>query len=323
MQGPPGPPPGNPNLGMRPPGPPSGPPQVFSNQGYYPPGPPTAMPNFPPPLPAGWSEHLGESIWSKPWGLTRRRFGCELKTAPDKVTKYYYNSNTKQSTYTRPTFTPLAPAVEAKKKKKEKAKEKVPIPNTTWARITTSEGNVFYFDKATKRSEWTVPEEIKDDVVKFDLAEKKKVEEEEKAKKEKEEKDRLDRIRERERIRLEVEEERARKRKANEESGGETKKVKTEGQDQGSEQEKDADDEKYAPEDEQDEDAWQRAVAAEFAQLDAKAQEEEAEHQEKVKESEEDAAKKIFAVPTKVNVSPEEGRALFKVSLCVWVLTEC
>ncbi len=59
-----------------------------------------------------------------------------------------------------------------KKKKKEKPKDKVPIPGTTWTRVKTTEGNVFYFDKETKLSEWTVPESIKAEVAALEAEEK-------------------------------------------------------------------------------------------------------------------------------------------------------
>ncbi|WFD41431.1 hypothetical protein MPSI1_000058 [Malassezia psittaci] len=47
----------------------------------------------------------------------------------------------------------------------ERPCEKVPIPGTDgWMRVTTTHGNVFYAQKKTKRSEWDVPEEIRDQV---------------------------------------------------------------------------------------------------------------------------------------------------------------
>lgn len=235
------------------------------------------------------------------------------------MTKYYYNTNTKESTYVRPTFASTAAAAEPKKKK-EKPKEKVMIPGTGWQRVTTSEGNVFYFEKANKRSEWTVPDEIREEVEAFEQEEKERKAREEAEAKAKIEEERRERMRERERIRAEVEEERARKRKAADEAGDDeaAKKVKIEGGASengidGGVKAEHGDDGAYAPADEDDEDAWQRAVAAEFAEQDAKAKEEEEENREKVEENKDEAAKKVFAVPGKVNVSPEEGRALFKV----------
>ncbi|PKI84309.1 hypothetical protein MVES_001534 [Malassezia vespertilionis] len=47
----------------------------------------------------------------------------------------------------------------------ERPKEKVPIPGADgWLRVTTTHGNVFYAQKKTKRSEWTIPDEIRDHV---------------------------------------------------------------------------------------------------------------------------------------------------------------
>ncbi|EIW70763.1 hypothetical protein TREMEDRAFT_61270 [Tremella mesenterica DSM 1558] len=320
---PPGPP------GARPFRPPTGPANFHPQAPMMLPGfpgwaPPPMMPNFPPPLPPGWSEHL----------------------APDGVTRYYYNSSTKQSTYIRPTFVPLPPtSVDptgmngvtngGEKKKKEKPKDRVPIPNTTWTRVTTTEGNVFYFEKESKRSEWTVPDEIKDAVEAFDNEEKKKKEEEQKLKKEKE---RL----EKEKVRLELEEERKRlveqglerKRKAEEaiaQAKNEERKSKVaktiKGEDEGERSEEDenhlqgdgeegdeGEDEEgdYGPVDEDDEAAWQRAVAAEFAEADAALEAEREREKEETEMKEEEAVKQVFSVPEKVTVSLEEGKALFK-----------
>ena len=348
--GPPGPPPGAPPVGGNgiPPGPPPGAPN--SQQSYaapvmrfgaytappmYPPpiqpnfpptippfmpGGPMMMPNFPPPLPPGWSEH----------------------TAPDGLTKYYYNSQTRESTYSRPSFAPLPngmpppinnaqAAIPEKKKKKEKPKEKVAIPGTGWQRITTSEGNVFYFEKETKRSEWSVPDEIKEEVAELEADEKRLKDEALKQEKEKREADRLERLREQERVRAEIEEERkkklafiaAKRKAAAEAQEGESKRPKTEPavQDEGTEAAQDPDerqdedeDEAYGPQDEEDEEEWMKAVAAEFAQADQEKQEQEEKARQATQLNTEEAAKQIFAVPQKVNVSLEEQRALFKVS---------
>ena len=48
---------------------------------------------------------------------------------------------------------------------------RVPIPNTDgWLRVTTTHGNVFYAQKKTKRSEWTIPSEIHTQVLEFERA---------------------------------------------------------------------------------------------------------------------------------------------------------
>ncbi|WVN88207.1 uncharacterized protein L203_103408 [Cryptococcus depauperatus CBS 7841] len=297
---PPPPPPGHPpvqNLHFIPP----------TAPGYgFPPGPPPGIPpniqGFPLPLPPGWSEHR----------------------APDGVTPYFYNSHTRESTYTRPTLPILAagaphnvtPAsmslgTEDKKKKKEKPKQKVPIPGTTWTRVTTTDGNVFYFEKESKKSEWTVPEEIKDAVADLEDKEKKEKEETGRQQHEKIENERIEKLKELEKIKAEVEEERKkeieRKRKkrdqTNSEDGVQEKKTKLE------------EDDVAGPEGEEDEESWMKAVAAEFAEKDAQAQKDQEDQDEKTKQKEAEAAKKVFAVPEKVNVSMEEGRALFKALL--------
>ena len=53
----------------------------------------------------------------------------------------------------------------------ERPKEKVPIPDTDgWLRVTTTHGNVFYAQKKSKRSEWTVPDEIREQVERFEAS---------------------------------------------------------------------------------------------------------------------------------------------------------
>ena len=96
-----------------------------------------------PPLPSSWSQHVA------PTGHL-----------------YYYNSVTKESTYNRPlSLTSLLPdALKKPKKKKEKPAKKTPIPDTTWLRVVTNHGNVFYSNKETRTSTWETPEEIADAV---------------------------------------------------------------------------------------------------------------------------------------------------------------
>ncbi|BEI87779.1 uncharacterized protein CcaverHIS019_0104970 [Cutaneotrichosporon cavernicola] len=287
--GPPGPPPGGPAARV-PPGPPAGGPG-FAAPGSFPPGMAgMPLPNFPPPLPPNWSEHR----------------------APDGVTPYYYNTATKASTYTRPTFATAAPAPAAapkeKKKKKEKPKDRVPIPGTGWTRVTTNEGNVFYFEKETKRSEWTIPDEIAEAVAAFDASEAQE-------RKQKAEEARIERLREQERVRAEVAEERKRKaeekkRKADAAAEGApgAKKSKA-AEESGGFVEDDG-----APEVE-DEVEWKRAVAAEFDAVDRRKAADAAKEEGDAEKAGEEAAKKVFAVPEKVQVSAEEGRALFKALL--------
>ena len=267
-------------------------------------------------------------------------------SAPDGRTKYFYNAGTKESTYTRPTFPgpfpafpgpgPAGPSTiqqpspvngvdqsEKKKKKKEKPKGRVAVPGTTWQRVTTTEGNIFYFEKESKRSEWTVPDEIKDQIAELDRQEAEEKEAEAQAQRQKEEDERIERLKEQERVRVEVEEERKRKREAvdaKKQAAHAAKRQKTEDEN-GEDDPEDVDQaeedgegaEVFGPEDEEDEEAWMKAVAAEFAQADAKVKAEQEEDQEQVKLTEEEAARQVFAVPEKVHVSLEEGKALFRV----------
>ncbi|UZJ54346.1 hypothetical protein CBS101457_003666 [Exobasidium rhododendri] len=175
-----------------------------------------------PPLLPGWSEHL---------------------TAEGQM--YWHNASLKQSTYSRPTAVPSGfpggsaipmytgppPAhlngdlssqagsssfsdgtsiVTKAKAKKEKPAKKESIPGALgWLRVTTTLGNIFYTHVETKRSEWTIPGEIKEHVEAW-LDEEARVkaleEEEDRLAKEQEEEERL-RQREQEKLQKLKEEE--------------------------------------------------------------------------------------------------------------------
>lgn len=186
-----------------------------------------------------------------------------------------------------------------KKKKKEKPAEKVPIPGTQWLKVTTNMGNIFWTHTGRKESVWTVPDEIKD------IVEQVEREEQEQSLKQKEAEVAV------------VVESRNAKRKAEEkehESRGKVKKPKTE------ESPKPVSPETKAPtpgtvEDQLAEDeneAWQRQMAEEMAM------EEEAQTAPELsppRMTKAEATKQIFDVPAKVDISLEEGKALFKVWL--------
>lgn len=95
------------------------------------------------------------------------------------------------------------------KKPKEKPVEKTPIPGTNFIRVVTNLGNVFWNDKETKKSHWTMPAEIAEAVAEWEAA-KYAVKD--------------DAMYEVERVKAEVETELANKRKAEEEV--ESKKTK-------------------------------------------------------------------------------------------------
>lgn len=238
---------------------------------------------------------------------------------------YYYNPQTKESTYIRPlpTFLTALPAqaVTNQPKKKEKPLVKTPIPGTEWIRVKTTAGNVFYTHKAKKTSVWTIPDEIKDAVEQLETEEGAKsqlaVEEELRAAEEKARRDE-EVMREVERIKAEVSES-VGKRKAEEPVPvdevviSKKARVEDEEEDQDEEEEGDDDDD----DDESEEEEWQREAAAQLA---AEAEEEKRKQEEAKKRLEEEQAKELEAqknrplnMPDRVDLSIDEAKALFKV----------
>ncbi|TFY72957.1 hypothetical protein EVG20_g20 [Dentipellis fragilis] len=248
---------------------------------------PPFIPNVPPPLPPGWSEHLGPN--GQP---------------------YYYNAQTTESTYVRPlpAFPVAAPAPAPKKK--EKPQTKIPIPGTDWLRVKTNQGNVFYTHKVKKESVWTVPDEIKDAVEALEVKEAEELQKASEAKQgEAARRAEEERRREIERIRAEVSD--AVKRKAEEDVPLEevvvSKKARVEDVEE--------------DEDESEEEEWQKEAAAQLAA--------EAEEERQIREAEEKRAKEAeqeekrqeqeraqqLNMPDRVDLSIEEGKALFKTLL--------
>ncbi|KAF5393835.1 hypothetical protein D9757_000038 [Collybiopsis confluens] len=206
---------------------------------------------------------------------------------------YYYNTQTKESTYTRPipSFN-NAPLVQPEKKK-ERPLTKTPIPNTDWIRVKTTEGNVFYSHKVKKQSVWTIPDEIKDALAQFTKLEKRQG-------------DgnliRAEELLEVERVKAEITENAKRKAAETElDQLSVTKKAKVE-----TEENEEGDDEESEEED------WQREATAQLA-VEA---EEEAEREAKAVEEEFQRAKEAqIVMPDKVDLSLEEAKALFKTLL--------
>ncbi|KAI0092715.1 hypothetical protein BDY19DRAFT_990412 [Irpex rosettiformis] len=247
----------------------------------------------PPPLPPGWTEHLGPN--GQP---------------------YYYNAPTQQSTYIRPlpnfpafqagAVPPPPPPQPQTQQKKEKPLVKTPIPGTEWLRVKTTEGNIFYTHKGRKESVWVVPEEIRDGVEALE----KREDEERRVRAKAEEEKRVE----------QAKEAKAAKRKAEETMPVEevviSKKAKVEDE----EEDSDEDDE---DEDESEEEEWQREAAAQLA---AEAEEEKKRQEEELKrlEEEEKARKaaeaealknKPLNMPERVDLSLDEAKALFKTLL--------
>jgi transcription elongation regulator 1 len=184
-----------------------------------------------------------------------------------------------------------------KKKKKEKPTEKVAIPGTEWLKVTTNMGNVFWTHTGRKESVWTVPDEIKDIVEQMEREEQEKIQQQNEAEM------------------AAVAETRNPKRKAEEkehESRGKVKKPKNE------ESPKPEPPRSKTPvpgivedQPEVDEDeAWKRQMAEEMA-MDEEAHA--APEPAPPRMTKAEAAKQIFDVPAKVDISIEEGKALFKV----------
>lgn len=245
-----------------------------------------SAPYAPPPLPFGWTEHLSK------WFLVRL-YSVFNSTGPTGQ-PYYFNVNTKESTYVRPILPPMAQPLA--KKKKEKPLVKTPIPGTDWLRVKTTEGNIFYSHKIKKESIWHVPDEIKAEVEALE-------------KQEREAAVSSDVSREIDRVKSEVAD--AVKRKAEEPIPVDevvvTKKAKT----------NNAEDE--SDESEEEEEEWEQEAAAQLA---AEAEEEKQrveEETKRLKDEEEAENQRLLAaqltMPKRVDLSVEEAKALFKASI--------
>ncbi|KAI0775935.1 hypothetical protein BD413DRAFT_256226 [Trametes elegans] len=263
----------------------------------------------PPPLPPGWTEHVG------PTGQP-----------------YYYNAQTQESTYVRPLpafpIIPLVagaaiPAVPGaapapKKPKKEKPLVKTPIPGTEWLRVITNEGNTFYTHTGRKQSVWTVPEEIKAAVEELEREEalaKARAAEEAAKRAEAERAAAVEGV-------LREGKAAAGKRKAAEVVPVDeivvSKKAKVDEEDE----DEDADGEDDEDDDESEEEEWQKEAAAQLA----KEAEEERQRQEEEKRRAEEEAQKLkeaekqkgapqINMPERVDLSIDEAKALFKTLL--------
>ncbi len=220
---------------------------------------------------------------------------------------YFFNTSTSESTYVRP-----LPAFPATAPQKEKPKIKTPIPGTDWLRVTTNQGNVFYTNKAKKESLWTVPDEIKDAVELLNIQEENDKAQAGKEVQEEKRKDAdAEQEREIERVRTEVQE--VVKRKADDISQSDEvvilKKPRVGDQVEGKEEEADGTED----DEESDEEDWQREAAAQLAK---ETEEEERRQREEDEKAEAQKAKESapqIIIPDRVDLSIEEGKALFKV----------
>jgi hypothetical protein len=226
---------------------------------------------------------------------------------------YFFNTFTRESTYVRPL--PVFPATAPQK---EKPKIKTPIPGTDWLRVTTNQGNVFYTNKAKKESVWTIPDEIKDAVELLNKQEENddQIRAGEQAQEETRRDVEIEQEREIERVRMELQE--AVKRKAEDISQSDeiviSKKPRVE--DQVGDKVDEADDTDDGEESEEED--WQREAAAQLAKEAEEEEQRQREEDEKAKSEEAQRAKESapqITMPDRVDLSIEEGKALFKVCL--------
>ena len=225
---------------------------------------------------------------------------------------YFFNTFTRESTYVRP-----LPVFPATLPQKEKPKIKTPIPGTDWLRVTTNQGNVFYTNKAKKESVWTIPDEIKDAV---ELLNKQEEDDKIRAGKQAQEETRRDvddeQEREIERVRMELQEVVKRKAEDNLQSDEIVISKKPRVEDQVGDKVDDADDTDDSEESEEED--WQREAAAQLAKEAEEEERRQREEDEKAKAEEAQRAQESapqITIPDRVDLSIEEGKALFKVCL--------
>lgn len=229
---------------------------------------------------------------------------------------YWFNPQTNVSTYTRPLPMPMqaptgfapppqfappihfsapAPApVAPVKEKKEKPKTKTPITGTDWIKVETNKGNVFWTNAVTKESVWSLPGEIKD-LVKEDGGKKRERDEQGEEVKEEEGEEGVSAVKEEPEVVVAVEVEPPKKKKQKQVVMRELADLN---------------------EDEE----WQRSVAAQMAaEVEAEAvpdEEKPTVPEPRVEPAAEAPVVQSYANsrPRPLDVSPEEGVALFKVS---------
>ena len=249
--------------------------------------------SFAPPLPVGWTEHAGLRFY-----FTYVIISLNRITDPGGHF-YYFNSQTQESTYVRP-LPPFFPSSHASHplRNKERPLVKTPIPGTDWLRVRTTEGNTFYSHKIRKESVWTVPEEIESDVKAFEQQEREREDMSSRNKPVGE--NELENSQEHEGCK-------SVKRKVDHSVPLDeveiSKKAKVEAEEEESEES-----------DASEEEDWQREAAAQLAEEAAEERKRVEEEERIAKEADEEAKRTIAVnIPQKVNLSLDEGKALFKV----------
>ena len=183
-------------------------------------------------------------------------------------------------------------SVQTTTKKKEKPLVKTPIPGTEWLRVITSEGNTFYSHKLRKESVWVIPEEIKSAVEGLQTEERRQQLTQDSLSVDSKRKAEIPLV------------------------GDETvvnKRVKFNDDD-------DDDDDRDNDEDTSEDGDWQRQAAEQLA---TEAEEERKRVEAEMEKEKEQEVQRVRAaaeiiMPQKVDLSIEEGKALFKVSLTLF-----
>ena len=200
---------------------------------------------------------------------------------------YFYNTQTQESTYIRPI------PVQTITKKKEKPLVKTAIPGTEWLRVITSEGNTFYSHKLRKESVWAIPEEIRSAVEGLQTEERQQQPTQDSISVNSKRKAEIPFV------------------------GDETvvnKRAKID------DDEEDDDDDGDNDEETNEDGDWQRQAAEQLA---TEAEEERKRVEAEIEKEKEEEVQRIRAaaeiiMPQKVDLSIEEGKALFKVSLTLF-----
>ena len=180
------------------------------------------------------------------------------------------------------------PPIQTTTKKKEKPLIKTPIPGTEWLRVITSEGNTFYSHKLKKESVWAIPEEVRSAVERLQTEERRQQPTQDS---------------------ISVNS----KRKAEVSLDGNETVVNKRAKINDDDDDDDGDNDEEISEDED----WQRQAVEQLA---TEAEEERKRVEAEMEKEKEEEARRVRAaaeiiMPQKVDLSIEEGKALFKVSL--------
>ena len=200
----------------------------------------------------------------------------------------------------------------AQKPIKDKPLVKTPVPGTDWIRVKTTQGNTFYSHKVEKQSVWTVPDEIKEAV---EALEKEEQDAAEQLLREQEEE--ATRI-ETERVKAQIAKETA-KRKAQDPVPVDEVVISKKARVDDEPEDDEMDDEDEDSDDDGEEEEWQKEAAAQLAaeaeELEKQKREEEVAEQKRIKDEEtlkEEYKTQQLNMPAKVDLAPEEAKALFK-----------